>query len=292
MDPRERKEGAPSSRSGPVLLAGLVLSCGASAVLAGIVIAQRARLNRGEALGLELREALFSAARLAEGQAKATTVPGSAAATDAQPGSLDCYLEMLDVAARHENEGAAALALVPIVGAMGDVERPYADIPGGLEAVKARLPVLRRLLASENASIRFFAANVVVAVGEKEDLAALGRAVDEIPLGRLLLASAEKRLGGDESAGLRAIAKSLESGDDLDRTIALNLLCLVTVCEDDRSVGKLLLSDSPEERAEGLKHLEDLAGEPVNVDPAELRDWLADFVAEKEVERAAAEGNE
>ena len=70
------------------------------------------------------------------------------------------------------------------------------------------------------------------------------------------------------------------------------LLCLVTAGEDGRFVGKLLLSDSPEERAEGLKHLEDLAGEPVNVDPAELRDWLADLGAEKEAERAAAEGNE
>ncbi|MHC4198644.1 MAG: hypothetical protein ACYSU0_01435 [Planctomycetota bacterium] len=278
-------------------LAAVAVLAVACAWLARTVLLQRRELSehrRAEHVGRTVRDCLFSRLSIGDDLEKKSAA-GDAGKKEGSPEEmarkLKCYLEMLDAAEKHESEDALAFSL-SLLFDLSDDDKGFDHIPGGGEMVRRRLPAIRKGLSSEEAGLRSLAAMVLLVIGERSDMEAVGRAFSEMPGGRFLaLAARAKAREGkepDEKEMMREMVRALNSEVDLDRVVALMFFSLVQV--EGKSLLDLLKSDVPSERQEAAAHLGKMAGDGVEVDVEGIRTWLSKMDKMREAQQALDDG--
>ena len=261
------------------LYASIAAAAALAVICVWLVLTASTARERGELL----RDALFSETRLADGLKKKGVLFDNVSEVEGSPeeltSKLQCYMEMLQIAERHGDDDGLALSLGLLWG-LRDADGDYGRIPGGKEAVQAKLSTIRRALSSENEGLRWLAALLLLDLGEESDLTALGKAVSDIPGGVFILASAKAKLSGSDEAGqaiaLKELFGALGSEHVKERVIALQMMSLMVIEEggEKENLFSLFTSEDPAERERAVKHIEKLTGEPVGIDPLDIRNWL------------------
>ena len=149
---RSRRSAQPSSLWFVLACAGIL-----TAVLFGSVAyyqhEQLQEYRSAEPLGRAFRDYVLRTAAPANDKTEDASTEVKKSTPEERKRAFDCAIDVLDVADRYQDEGVLAFATILVMN-QADSEKGFSEIPGAAEKVRSKLPIVRKLLKSEDPGSR------------------------------------------------------------------------------------------------------------------------------------------